>query len=95
MEWEALDSELLVKAIRATFERRGMAVPVALPIGLSDEFAHDRTRQSLWLAFIRKNELAPEPLPNVVARIRVLADAGSQMIGDVNALTVSVRSLPS
>lgn len=70
MEREALDTDLLVKAIQATFERRGMAIPEALPMGLSDEFAHDPTRQSLWLAFLRKNELAPEPLPIVVARLR-------------------------
>ncbi|WP_026437664.1 nucleotidyl transferase AbiEii/AbiGii toxin family protein [Acidovorax sp. JHL-9] len=71
LERETLDSELLAKAIRATFERRGMAVPGALPIGLSDEFAHDPSRQALWLTFLKKNELAPEPLPAVVDRLRV------------------------
>jgi len=70
MERETLDSELLAKAIRATFERRGMAVPEALPIGLSDEFAHDPSRQALWLTFLKKNELAPEPLPAIVERLR-------------------------
>lgn len=63
MERETLDSELLAEAIRATFERRGMAVPGTLPIGLSGEFAHDPSRQALWLSFLKKNELAPEPRP--------------------------------
>lgn len=70
MERETLDSELLAKAIQATFERRGMAVPGVLPIGLSDEFAHDPSRQALWLTFLKKNELAPEPLPAIVERLR-------------------------
>jgi hypothetical protein len=58
------------QAIRATFSRRGMAMPITLPIGLSDEFANDASRQALWLAFLRKNELTPEPLAAVVGRIR-------------------------
>lgn len=41
LEREILDTDLLAQAIKATFEQRGMAVPDALPIGLSDEFAHD------------------------------------------------------
>jgi predicted nucleotidyltransferase component of viral defense system len=70
LERQTFDSELLAKAIRATFERRGMAVPGALPIGLSDEFAHDPSRQTLWLTFLKKNELAAEPLPAVVEQLR-------------------------
>jgi hypothetical protein len=70
MERETLDSELLTAAIRATFERRGMAVPGTLPIGLSDEFAHDPSRQALWLAFLKKNELPAEPLSAIVGRLQ-------------------------
>lgn len=47
-----------------------MAVPDALPIGLTDEFAHDSSRQALWLAFLKKNELRPEPLSATVDRLR-------------------------
>ncbi len=70
LERENLDTELLAQAIKATFERRGMSVPDALPVGLTDEFAHDASRQSLWLAFLKKNELLPEPLPAIVDRLR-------------------------
>lgn len=70
LERETLDADLLAKAIAATFERRGMAVPDALPIGLSDEFATDSSRQALWLAFLKKNELPPEPLAATVERLR-------------------------
>lgn len=70
MERETLECELLAKAIRATFERRGMAVPQALPIGLSDEFAHDPSRQALWNTLLERNELPAEPLPVVLERLR-------------------------
>lgn len=70
-EREVLDVSLLAKAIEATFQRRGMAAPGALPVGLTEEFANDATRQALWLAFLKKNELQPEPLPAVVDRLRV------------------------
>lgn len=69
LERENLDADLLAQAIKATFERRGMAVPNKLPVGLTDEFAHDASRQALWQAFVRKNELAPEPLVAIVGRL--------------------------
>jgi predicted nucleotidyltransferase component of viral defense system len=56
LERETLDVGLLAKAIRATFERRGLAIPVGRPVGLSDEFAEDASRQSLWRTFLKKNE---------------------------------------
>ena len=68
---ETLDTDLLAQAIKATFERRGMAVPNALPVGLTDEFARDGSRQALWLAFLKKNELPPESLPVIVGRLSV------------------------
>ncbi len=52
----------LAQAIKATFEQRGMAAPIELPVGLTDELAHDCWRP----AFVRKNELPPEPLVVVV-----------------------------
>ena len=70
LERETLDADLLTQAIKATFERRSMSVTEAMPIGLTDEFAHDSSRQSLWLAFLKKNELPSEPLPAVVDRLR-------------------------
>lgn len=71
LQRETFDVDLLAQAIKATFERRGMVVPAELPIGLTDEFAHDASRQALWQAFVRKNELDPEPLATIVARLRL------------------------
>ena len=70
LERETFDVGLLAQAIKATFERRGMAVPTGLPIGLTDEFAHDVSRQALWQAFVKKNELAFEPLALIVERLQ-------------------------
>jgi len=70
LEREPLNRELLAQAIRATFERRGMTVPDTLPVGLTDEFAQDASRQSLWRAFLSKNDLPDEPLSAVVERLR-------------------------
>ena len=70
LERETLDTDLLVRAIKATFKRRAMPVPDAVPIGLTDEFANDSSRQSLWLAFLKKNELPSESLPAIVDRLR-------------------------
>lgn len=36
------DGQTLVAAVRATFDRRGTALPEVTPVGLSDEFAGDR-----------------------------------------------------
>ena len=66
---ETLDSELLAKAINATFTRRGMPMPVVLPTGLTTEFANDRSRQALWQTFLTKNQLAFEHLSAVVERL--------------------------
>lgn len=78
---EALDLNTLATAIAATFIRRGMAVPTELPIGLTDEFANDASRQILWLAFLKKNELAASPLADVVNALRVkLQPALSQAV---------------
>ena len=70
LEREVLDPATLAAAIAATFTRRGTASPTALPIGLSDEFANDPSRQALWVAFLKKNALPAVPLTSVVTSLR-------------------------
>lgn len=71
LERESLDADTLASAIFATFNRRGMAVPAAWPVGLTDEFAADASRQSLWRAFLNKNGLTSGSLMDVVAQLRI------------------------
>lgn len=70
LEREALNPATLAEAIAATFARRGTALPVDTPMGLSDEFANDASRQALWAAFLKKNALAAAPLSMVVQTLR-------------------------
>lgn len=70
LEREVLDADILATAIAATFNRRAMPVPSELPIGLSDEFALDPSRQSLWRAFLNKNQLVAVPLPELLVLLR-------------------------
>jgi hypothetical protein len=65
-----LDPEQLRRALEATFARRNMALPSALPAGLSDAFAEDRAKQTQWAAFLKRNRLDVLALPDVVARLR-------------------------
>jgi predicted nucleotidyltransferase component of viral defense system len=70
LDRESLNRNTLAQAICATFTRRGMAVPRDLPLGLTEEFAADPSRQALLTAFLKKNNLAMPPLTEVVARLR-------------------------
>lgn len=70
LEREKLNRRTLARAIAATFTRRSTVVPVVVPIGLSDEFGSDPSRQALWKGFLAKNELAVVSLLDVVAAIR-------------------------
>jgi hypothetical protein len=71
MEREALDEPTLGLAIAATFQRRGTALPNALPVGLSDEFALDPTRIALWQSLLKKNDIVHRPLVDVITVLRV------------------------
>lgn len=65
-----LDDAELQRAVEATFARRQTAMPAALPIGLSDAFVADATKQVQWKAFLRKNKLEAIDLADVVRYVR-------------------------
>lgn len=48
----AFDESTLAEAIRATFERRRTAMTSDLPVGLTDAFWQDSSKQAQWRAFI-------------------------------------------
>lgn len=65
-----LDAPILRQAITATFARRGTALPTPTPLGLSDEFAMDPTKQTQWRAFITRNQLSASELQVIVKHLR-------------------------
>jgi hypothetical protein len=65
-----LDARQLGDAIVATFQRRQTLVPENMPLGLSDEFAHDTTKQTQWKAFLGKNRLDAPTLNEVIEEVR-------------------------
>jgi predicted nucleotidyltransferase component of viral defense system len=70
LEREKLDQKILRNAIRATFKRRQTALPAEIPIGLTEEYGHDSSKQRQWAAFLRKNDLATTSLSDLVAALR-------------------------
>lgn len=52
------DGPLLCRALSATFKRRGTAIPILLPNGLSVGFYGDVNKQKQWTAFWQKSGLS-------------------------------------
>ena len=65
-----LDPQELRSAVAATFHRRQLALPHAIPSGLSDAFAQDAGKQKQWAAFLKKNRLQALDLAEVVGVLR-------------------------
>lgn len=66
------DGNVLVKAIRATFQRRKTDIPSQLPLALSDEFSLNPVKQTQWKAFLNKNGMLelPENFTDIIAKLR-------------------------
>lgn len=62
------DGADLASAIGATFERRRTALPTDIPIGLSEEYGADPTKERQWAAFLRRIGHAGGPSLLVVVR---------------------------
>ena len=67
---DTLGANEMRRAIEATFERRKMAMPTAVPVGFTDTFAADATKQTQWNAFLKKNRLPAIALAEVVDKLR-------------------------
>jgi len=66
------DGHVLLKAIRATFQRRKTDIPSQLPLALSDEFSLDPVKQTQWKAFLHKNGILElsDNLTDIIAKLR-------------------------
>lgn len=64
--------EILMRAVRETFRRRGTEIPNEAPIALTEEFIDQPGRQAQWKAFVRKSRLSSEAdtLDNVIPKLR-------------------------
>lgn len=64
-----MDRLSLAQAIAATFARRGTAIPMELPTGLTAEFSADAAKQRQWRGFLAKNRLEAPALSDLVAEL--------------------------
>jgi hypothetical protein len=67
---ETLDRSELRRAIAATFARRQTTLPETTPMGLSNAFANDATKQLQWRGFLKRNRLDTLELSAVLDYIR-------------------------
>ena len=74
----ALDGGTLVNALRATFGRRGTALPMSTPTALTSEFAATPAKAQQWVAFLNKAQLQAPALHEVIALLAVLLGAPMQ-----------------
>ena len=66
----ALELSEMRRAIEATFDRRKMTIPSNVPVGFTDTFALDATKQIQWKAFLKKNQLDAIALEAIVGNLR-------------------------
>jgi hypothetical protein len=71
----AFEGDQICAALRATFARRGTALPSAdeEPAAFTSRFGDDSTKRTQWGAFLRKGRLAADPkpeLPDVLVLLR-------------------------
>jgi len=53
-----IDDDVLRDAIRATFERRNVPLPEELPVAFTPGFIEDASKETQWLAFLRRSSLS-------------------------------------
>ncbi len=67
----AFDGESLVAALRATFRRRGTALPDGEIVAISEQFVQDSSAQANWRAFATRNQQTEfESLQQVVSELQ-------------------------
>jgi hypothetical protein len=74
-----LDGALLVRAVRATFERRGTPLPQTAPVALTPEFSNSDSKRKQWNGFLRKSSLPVCDLGETVALIATLLWPATQV----------------
>lgn len=60
------DPKILTAALSATTDRRGTTKPLSMPTGLTERFGTDPQKITQWNAFVTRNKLTAESLPETV-----------------------------
>lgn len=58
---ESFDGQVLLDAVRATFDRRNTGIPTQPPIAFTPVFAGVEGKSSQWMGFLRRNRLSSAP----------------------------------
>jgi len=69
----AFDGDVLARAIRATFKRRGTPLPTQPPLALTPEFSSNPAKQTQWQAFVRRGRLVTAA-PSFDVVVKMLGD---------------------
>ena len=80
-----IDRSRLAGAISATFERRGTAIPVGVPDGLSPAFAEDAVKRMQWESFKQDLSVDPGSLDGVVSTLEAFLMAAAAAGREVGA----------
>ncbi|MBB6489176.1 nucleotidyl transferase AbiEii/AbiGii toxin family protein [Rhizobium lusitanum] len=80
----AYNDDRLARAIAATFARRGTAIPVELPDGLTPAFAEDDQKQRQWKAFVEGVSHNPGTLTDVLADIAPFLMSHAKLAIDID-----------
>lgn len=75
------DESRLARAIKATFERRGTAIPLDEPEALSPTFANDVAKRRQWASFVRDLGMGVPPLEVVIADLATFLLPRARRIG--------------
>ncbi len=65
------DYSMLCQAVRNTFDRRKVAMPVEMPEAWTPEFAANPLKATQWAAFLRKNKTVTAPADFAVVASRI------------------------
>lgn len=89
------ESELLLSAIKRTFERRKTPLPVERsPLAFTSEFSRDEAKNRQWNAFVTKNRLYVKPvsLEQAISEIRNFLDPLLRQEHDGNSKSLTWRA---
>ena len=66
------DLSNLIEAVVGTLERRGTAIPIDMPVGLTETFVKLAEQRGLWSGFLRRNppNLEPSSLASMLSELR-------------------------